>query len=90
MWSYRAKVERVEIRHENLWIDVLQIPGEALALQPLPEVHTPRYISKGPLWKQFQATIKTQELSATMRAKQKLLYHIQCNMVAIDNGSHTV
>ena len=53
--AYRAKVEWVEIGHEDLWIHVLQIPGEALALQPLPEVHTLRDVSEGPLWKQFQA-----------------------------------
>lgn len=31
--AHRAKAEWVEIRHEDFWIDVLQIPREALALQ---------------------------------------------------------
>lgn len=53
--TYRAKVEWVEIGHEDLWIHIFQIPGEALALQPLPEVHATPDVSKGPLWKQFQA-----------------------------------
>lgn len=51
MGAYRAKVEWVEIGHEDLWIHIFQIPGEALALQPLPEVHALRDVSEGPLWK---------------------------------------
>ena len=49
--AYRAKVERVEIGHEHLRVDVLQIPGEALAVQTLAEVHAAGKVSESSLWK---------------------------------------
>lgn len=50
--SYRAKAERVEIGHEGFWVNVLQIPREALAVQPCAEVQALGDIAEGPLRKQ--------------------------------------
>lgn len=48
-------MEWVEIRHEDFWINVLQIPREALALQLRTEVRAFGDIAEGPLLKQQQA-----------------------------------
>lgn len=67
VWSYWAKAEWVEIRHEDLWIHVPQIPREALALQSRTEIHTFWYVSKGHLLNQWQTEKMSRsfEISAT-------------------------
>lgn len=46
VWSYRTKAEWVEIGDEGFWVNVLQIPREALASQPHAEVQALRNVSK--------------------------------------------
>lgn len=44
--THRAKLQRIEIGHEDLRIDVLQIPGKALTLELFPEIYTLGDVSK--------------------------------------------
>lgn len=55
--THRAKLLRVEIGHEDLRIDVLQIPGKALTLEFVPEIYTLGDVSKRALWRETVASL---------------------------------
>lgn len=52
--THRAKLQWIEIGHEDLRIDVLQIPGKALTLELFPEIYTLGDVSKRVLWRESE------------------------------------
>ncbi len=65
--THRAKLQRVEIGHEDLRIDVLQIPGKALTLEFVPEIYTLGDVSKRALWRETVASLQKLPLNLILK-----------------------
>ncbi len=65
--THRAKLQWVEIGHEDLRIDVLQIPGKALTLEFVPEIYTLGDVSKRALWRETVASLQKLPLNLILK-----------------------